>query len=381
MSSTSARGAFRHTAASVSLDATRGAAALLVLFDHCHNLFFVGFGTALRTAAHFYPTLVIYVVGSAGQEAVVIFFVLSGYLISGSVLRSLERGRWSWKDYLEHRLVRLWLVLIPALVLCAAWDCARLAMNPGVGGDGTFIARLAATHITWKIFFGNVFFQQAVHLTTFGSDKVLWSLSNEFWYYILFPLGLLALRRGELKTRIRSGVGFLVVAMLLTKGLLALFPVWLCGAGLAMVKPPRVGAMIRWLSFVIYMTCVFALAATPWPWHYFKMDYVLAVLTAVFLWVMLSAERQIDETAMVVRATRSLAGFSYSLYLVHYPLLAFFAALLTRGGNWTLTPRTLAKGTGLCALAIIYSYGVACVTEFKNERVRRWVDARLGAFI
>jgi hypothetical protein len=35
---------FRQTSASVAMDAARGVAALLVLVDHCHNLFFLPFG-------------------------------------------------------------------------------------------------------------------------------------------------------------------------------------------------------------------------------------------------------------------------------------------------------------------------------------------------
>lgn len=104
MAGSAERVPFRQTGGSVSLDAIRGIAALLVLFDHCHNLFFLDYGSALRISAHPHLTYVLYALSSAGREAVVIFFVLSGYLISGSVFRALEQGRWSWKDYLTHRL-------------------------------------------------------------------------------------------------------------------------------------------------------------------------------------------------------------------------------------------------------------------------------------
>ncbi len=106
------RVAFRETGASVGLDAVRGIAALVVMFDHCHNLFFVNCGTALGSSAHPHLIYLLYAFGSAGREAVVvIFFVLSGYLIGGS--RCF--GRWirdggAGRVYLTHRFVRLWLV-------------------------------------------------------------------------------------------------------------------------------------------------------------------------------------------------------------------------------------------------------------------------------
>lgn len=378
MSATGERVSFRHTAASVALDAVRGVAALLVLFDHCHNLFFVNLDIALQTSRFRLLTIGAYALGSAGEEAVVIFFVLSGYLISGSVFRSMEQGRWSWKDYLTHRCVRLWVVLVPALVLCAGWDCARLAMtHPATQAGMSFTTRMAAAGLTWKIFFGNLFFLQTIRTPTFGSNRVLWSLAAEFWYYMLFPLGLLALRRGVLRTRILYGAGFLLVAVFITRGVFDLFPVWLCGTALARVKPPKVGAAVRWLAALLYVPIVFGLAMMQWPWHIFKMDYLLGVLTAVFLWVMLSADRRVNDKAWIVRSMRTLAAFSYSLYLVHYPFLDFCATWLNHGVGWIPDPRTVAM-VALCgAVAVSYAYLVAYYTEFRNERVRLWVEERL----
>ncbi len=226
------RVAFRETGASVGLDAIRGIAALVVMFDHCHNLFFVDCGTALRSSGHPHLMYLLYAFGSAGREAVVVFFVLSGYLIGGSVFRSLDHGRWSWKSYLTHRFVRLWLVLIPALVLCAFWDTARIALG-GARGAGLLDA-VHAEGITLKLFLSNVFFLQSVRTTTFGSDRVLWSLAAEFWYYMLFPLGLLALRRSvAVRARVAYAAGFLLIAVFVGRPLIGLFPVWLYGVLLA----------------------------------------------------------------------------------------------------------------------------------------------------
>jgi peptidoglycan/LPS O-acetylase OafA/YrhL len=369
------RTSFRHTAASVTLDALRGIAALLVLFDHTHNLFFVNFDTAAKASSHPWLLSGLYAFGSAGAEVVVIFFVLSGYLISSSVFRAVDQERWSWKDYLTHRCVRLWLVLLPALLLCGVWDSARLALAVPAAGM-SLPARMAAAGLTWRIFLGNVFFLQTIRTSTFGSDRVLWSLAAEFWYYMLFPLGLFAIRRGTLTKRLLYGVGFVAVAVFITRGVFDLFPVWLCGTALALVKPPKVGAAARWAATVAYVPVVFFLAAVSWPWHIFKMDYLLGILTGLFLWVMLSADQRIDDRKVGVRVIRTLAGFSYSLYLVHYPFLAFWAAMLNHGVGWMPTWKTLGIAGFCSTCAIAYGYGVASVTEFRNDSVRRWVEYR-----
>jgi len=371
------RVSFRDTGASVALDAIRGLAALVVMFDHCHNLFFLDYGSALRGSSHPHLMYLLYAFGSAGREAVVVFFVLSGYLIGGSVFRSLEQGRWSWKDYLTHRFVRLWLVLIPALVLCACWDIGRLALG---GAHGAGLLELArAEGVTWKLFLSNVFFLQSVRTTTFGSDRVLWSLAAEFWYYMLFPLGLLALRRGTRPgMRLAYAAGFLAIAFFVNRPLIGLFPVWLYGVALARVRPPKAGAAMRWISVAVYAPCLFLFGMVPWPWHVFKMDYALGLLTAVFLWIVLSATERVDQRTAVARASRGLAGASYSLYLVHYPFLAFVSVLLGDQGRWTPSGWYLAAGAGLCAVALLYSFGVAACTEWHNDSVRRWVEERLS---
>ena len=280
MAATAERVPFRQTGASVALDAARGLAALLVLFNlHRHNLFFVNAGQALAVTAHPRLIYLFYGLTSAGAQAVVIFFVLSGYLISGSVFRSLEQGRWSWKDYLIHRLVRLWLVLLPALVLCAAWDLGRIAM---LGGAGSLVERAYANGLTWKPFWGNLFFLEDGVVRTFGSDRVLWSLAAEFWYYMLFPLGLLALRRGTAtRSRLLYGAGFLLTAAIAGRWILVLFPVWLCGTVLALARAPRLGPAVRWLAVALYTPVVFVLPTVAWPWRYFRMDYGLGMLTAL----------------------------------------------------------------------------------------------------
>src|ERR1700744_2946758 len=117
---------FSRTNASVLLDLMRALAALVVCVEHWRNFFFVDYNQVHDHRALF---AVFYILTGAGHQAVVIFFVLSGYLISGSIFRLVESGKWSWRLYLTHRLVRLWIVLLPALVLGAILDNTGLALQ------------------------------------------------------------------------------------------------------------------------------------------------------------------------------------------------------------------------------------------------------------
>ena len=102
-----------------TLDLIRALAAGAVCISHLRNLMFVDYrrmsGTGLAGKAFYF-------LSNYGHTAVIVFFLLSGYFVGGSVLRQVEAGTWSWQRYLTERLSRLWIVLIPALLLTLFWD-------------------------------------------------------------------------------------------------------------------------------------------------------------------------------------------------------------------------------------------------------------------
>ena len=104
-----------HDSASVHLDALRGLAAISVMFSHWWDAFYtVPQHDLLLTAA--------YLFGSFGRAWVIVFFVLSGYLVGGSVLRARLNNNWSWRGYLLNRCTRIYVVLLPALLLGGLFD-------------------------------------------------------------------------------------------------------------------------------------------------------------------------------------------------------------------------------------------------------------------
>ena len=99
------------------LDFLRAAAALLVLFWHSRDAYF--HYTDVLAQPGLLLKLFYFVTGLAG-EAVVIFFVLSGFLIGGSLADSLQRGSFDLVRYLIARFVRIYIVYIPALIITEA---------------------------------------------------------------------------------------------------------------------------------------------------------------------------------------------------------------------------------------------------------------------
>lgn len=174
-----------------NLDILRGLAALLVCAGHLRAFLMVDLWQIKS------PTMMdrmFYLTTGLGHQAVMVFFVLSGYLVGGGVLTAYQSGHWSRLHYILRRMSRLWMVLLPALVLTLAFDSLGRHWFPS-GYDGGFQGLYnsgptlsAPTDLRATTFLGNALFLQTISVPRLGTNGPLWSLANEFWYYVLFPL-------------------------------------------------------------------------------------------------------------------------------------------------------------------------------------------------
>ena len=365
----------RGTWASDQLDMARGLAAVAVLLLHLRDLFFVDYQDLKNPSV---GVSAFYVIGNFGHQAVVLFFVLSGYFISATVLRSVTRGDWSWRGYFIQRIARLGVVLIPALLLTALLDHSGMALF-GLGhnyeGDGTvyihdpgIVERLSVSTLA-----GNVFFLQTIVTPTFGSNSPLWSLSYELWFYVFFPIAVLCIRPGR---RWPTFVALPLVAVLVAArhGLAFYFAIWLLGylAGslpkLSVVATDRRAKACAWSALAATATIL----ALIW-FHRLESvilsDLALGVAFAVFVYAVLQVGQQ-TSNGRHVRAGRVLAGFSYTLYAIHLPIIFFLRAWLIPNGRWLPTGTHLAYGTLLLLGILAAAYAVSRGTEAKTGAVR-----------
>jgi len=109
------------------LDVVRGVAALLVVLGHSRDI--SARVSGLNHTGDSFFEMVLLVPSSFAVEAVAVFFVLSGYLVGGQVIRQNREGRFCWGEFLIKRLSRLWAGLIPGLFI-------------------TYISWLAMTHLS-----------------------------------------------------------------------------------------------------------------------------------------------------------------------------------------------------------------------------------------
>jgi peptidoglycan/LPS O-acetylase OafA/YrhL len=359
---------------SVHLDLIRGVSAVAVMAYHLRGLFFVDFPFLARKSLF---STALYAATGYGHQAVIVFFVLSGYFIGTSVRQSTDQRRWSWRTYLVARLTRLQLVLLPALILGALWDRIgmRIPQAAPLYYDALykFNGPSVALRSTFPVFFGNLFFLQSILSPVFGSNGPLWSLSYEFWYYIVFPVLLFAAAAWT-GTRERFLYAGIVLLLLWFVGaqISLYFLIWLAGALAG--RLPRI-AESRWLLRAAPWTTglIFAGSLAWCRTHRLSSDvltdYVVGFCFALWLYALLLGSRE-DVDPAYARGAKKLAGFSYTLYLTHFPTLLLLRALIDRQGNWQPDPRHLVYALGLGLLILAYSYGVAECTEARTAVVR-----------
>src|SRR6266851_431381 len=118
-----------------NLDLLRGIAAFLVLTGHLRAYIFQSYGEVTHTGL---LVKVFYLVTGLGHHAVIIFFALSGFLVGGKAFADIFSHRFSWSRYLLRRLTRLWIVIVPALLLTLLLDNIGLWLTAGIGYDGQY---------------------------------------------------------------------------------------------------------------------------------------------------------------------------------------------------------------------------------------------------
>jgi peptidoglycan/LPS O-acetylase OafA/YrhL len=368
---------------SVHLDALRGFAAFSVLLNHLRDALFVDYEAIAR---HNPLTSAAYLASGLGRQSVIVFFVLSGYLVGGSVLRSVGSGSWSWRAYLLARLSRLYVVLLPALLLGGALDWLGMHMSGTeavYSGNSGMHALVINVHgvLTWPILAANGLFLQTIRLPgfgpnpvpTFGSNGALWSLSYEFWYYLAFPLLVFLLARSRSwKMRVLSCLGLLAWGWFVGLNIFLLGLTWLMGALITFLPAfPARRPWTRGLAIVLALVLFGAGLVESKLLGSLPSDLVLGLAVTAMIWVTLHCATA-PLPAFYVHMARRAAHSSYTLYLVHLPMVIFLKATLhlpRAYPGW----HVLLIGTGVLAAIVLYAQLVYEAFEKNTDRVRRWL--------
>lgn len=357
------------------LDALRGLAALGVVVGHARSFTLVPYADAQD---HSLAVKVLYGIGSLGHVCVIVFFALSGFLVGGSALSAMTSGRFTWRDYAAARLSRLWTVLVPALLLTALLDATGALLAPPGAYAGSFHAIVASgpspaapASYSAATLVGNLFFLQTILVPVYGSNGPLWSLANEAWYYIAFPLvayGFLA--AGNRLGGVVSITAGAAILLLLPFPVVVLGIPWVAGAFAALLPPQARPLRAALSSGFIAAALAYALATRT-----LAADAVLGCAVALAL-PGLAVLPAVE--GVYARAAKVLSEISFTLYAVHFPLMAllwfsFMAPLQHQAGAAAVAQMAL-----LIVSALLYATLVWMCFERRTARVRALCERLLA---
>lgn len=288
-----------------------------------------------------------------GFAGVDVFFVLSGFLITGILVREMDQGRFSLTGFYKRRVRRLF----PALFVVLAFTLIAgvVLLSPSA------LKELALTQFFTNLFLSNLAFVRISGY--FDPDASLrpllhtWSLGVEEQFYLLFPPLLLLLHRFARRWIWFALLILAFVSLNEAQAYLAVKPVkafyhpfsrameLLIGAlCVGMVRHVRLGGgaqhALSGLGLAAIAASLWGLGpATPFPGLW-------ALLPCLGTAAMLVASQGAANRLISNRPMTWVGDMSYSLYLWHWPLLVYGHMV------WGVTP-------GATAAAVVLAFALA----------------------
>lgn len=265
-----------------------------------------------------------------GFVGVDVFFVISGFLITGILAGDVAAGRFSLLTFYERRVRRIFPALFALLAVCSALALALLLPHE--------LEDFAASLTSSALFYSNFHYMQSTGYFVGAPDTKpllhMWSLAVEEQFYIVFPLYLYAMSR--LAPRALLPVTLALLALSLALSVQMTRPqsdqafyytparVWelLTGSVLALTRvlpPRRLAEPLALLGLALIAVAVVTFdQRTLFP----GVAAILPVAgAALVIW---AARGTLAGRLLSAGPVRFIGLISYSLYLWHWPLLVFY---------------------------------------------------------
>jgi peptidoglycan/LPS O-acetylase OafA/YrhL len=321
---------------------------------------------------------------SGGYIGVDVFFVISGYLITRSILDGHRDGTFTILRFYDHRVRRILPALFAMLAATTVWACVWLMPRElnSYGGSLIAAASFASNLFFWKT--TNYFLPDAHELPLLHT----WSLGVEEQFYIAYPLILVWFLKSRPSHRAyalgaMAVASFALSAVLATRAPTANFYMlptraWelLAGALLTQARPPgrawlSTAAGVLGVGMIVWSALVMN-ASTPFPGPW----AVPAVLgSALIIYAGMCPTQGLASKLLSTPPFRFIGLVSYSLYLWHWPILVAFRAYAERA------PQPL-EAAGLLLVTLVISTlswrYVERPFRRKDPRGRAWLAPSVG---
>lgn len=345
--------------ATAFLDTLRFIAANLVLLSHILLVFF--------------DNKVTY---KGRGVAVITLFVLSGFLITRSLMYRASKPGPHIAMFLADRVARIMTPYVPALVLIALLDLLLIDSNHGQGGTNTgllsFLGNLLMLqdHAVFQAF-DFVGADLSWRVRPYNSAEPFWTVAIEMWIYVSMGLFLFCvLKREKIDRLLGLALAMIALPVLIWNaaagGGKSLSLIWLLGAiagYLFHLWRANGYANIRTIATVVTVFGTVALIGRAGKVGFVPYDFQTATLMAMIMFGLLALLMCVQRAPAVLRGSVNfLASYSYSLYLIHNTVLIVVLEHVHTQNAWARV-----------AIAVIAAHSCAYLLYLTFERHYRVV--------
>ena len=304
----------------------------------------------------------------AGLEWVVVFFVLSGFLVGGGVISRCLQGTFDYRLFTIDRISRIWVPLIPCLVLSLG------------------VALFCGLQFSLADMVGNALGLQGIFFKSFAHNEPLWSLSYEVWFYVIIgSLGVIltAGSRPRMVAFSTLVMGFAVFTKLSPNFLLC----WLLGAFsyFLISERKRYGLMIAALLLAVSGAAISQLQSESLSLSrntllsFLPCRNIATLIESAGIGLLIASICRIQPASQVmVRVDKlgtTLAAFSYTLYLTHYPILGLWEHFIPERSP-SFTAISFAIFVAKICSCLLVGWLLYLPFEAKTSVVRGWLRSR-----
>lgn len=357
------------------LDGLRGLAALYVAIGHARWLLWEGYAEGfLRHPQQYSVFGKLLVYASAlfryGHEAVLFFFVLSGFVIHLRYAKQLNLDNretsFDWRSYVWRRAKRLYPPLIFALALTWALDVYGARLGYPIYFQATpspLINQNVVVHHDWLTGLGNLAFLMNSYVPAWGTDGPLWSLKFEWWFYMIYPV-FWWLSKKSIRVATVLMVGLWLASFVpalwpasLLREVFSMMLAWWFGVLLADIFAGRLRwSFARLAPLILFITFLPFINLNP-----IISDILWGLGFTGLIAVCFAFHRKDGLILSMLGILKPLGDMSYTLYVIHFPILVLISGyVMSRTQNHQMPSHFgwAASGILLCLLVAYLAHWI-----------------------
>ena len=350
------------------IDLLRFSSALLVVLCHYRGGFFIEYGLLSSEDKNIF-TQFFFFITRLGNEFVLVFFVLSGFLVGGRAMQRILNNDLDIKSYFIDRFTRIMLPLLASLLFVVVIDV------------------IISQPIPIRDIVGSLFSLQGV-LTNSSFNNPLWSLAYEAWFYILIGCIMIICRSKNERSVVFAFFIFAICSYIFSK-LKTIYLLILLIGTFAFLLPRENKKHLKSKIFILFLLLFIAfvlcqLTSETRSLNFLHFSYLdqkassifLAIIASLLVHYLVIAKPQKKIWIKVESTSSKFSDFSYTLYLTHYPLMYLFSYLgfsKCKQINFISISYYLI----MVLISLVVAYFIYLVSEKQTSVVKRYIKRQL----